>query len=101
MDTSRLEAWAKQLKLKCSIVHLAIQHERTPIIAKIIGGLTVAYAISPIDLIPDFIPILGYLDDVLIVPVGVYITVKLIPSDVWNECEERAKREHLGKLPKV
>ncbi len=54
--------------------------------AKLVAFITLAYALSPIDLIPDFIPILGFLDDLLIIPLGIYLTIKLIPKDIWDEC---------------
>jgi hypothetical protein len=58
------------------------------------------YALSPIDLIPDFIPVLGYLDDIILVPVGIWLSVKLIPAQVWRECEEKAANESKHSLPK-
>lgn len=58
--------------------------------AKLVAFITLAYALSPIDLIPDFIPILGFLDDLLIIPLGIYLTIKLIPKDIWDECISRA-----------
>ena len=60
------------------------------IIAKIFAGITVGYALSPIDLIPDFIPVLGYLDDIIILPVLVMVTIKLIPDEVWQRSKEKA-----------
>ena len=67
-----------------------------PLAAKIIITLTVAYALSPIDLIPDAIPVIGYLDDLIIVPVGVWLALRLIPEDVWQECRQRAMDEPLN-----
>ncbi len=69
---------------------MALRRKDTPIAAKIFAGLTVAYALSPIDLIPDFIPVLGYLDDLLILPGLVALTVKLIPAEVFEECRIEA-----------
>lgn len=82
---------AKQLKRDIPTVFLALKHRETPIIAKILAGITVAYALSPIDLIPDFIPVLGMLDDVILLPALIALTVKLIPPKVFEEC--RAKSE--------
>ena len=76
---------AKKLKRDVPAVFIALKKKDTPIIAKICAGITVGYALSPIDLIPDFVPILGYLDDVIILPLLVFVTVKLIPSDVWEQ----------------
>ena len=94
--TDRMRA----LKRKCVVLQLALRHKRTPWYAKTCGILTLLYAFSPIDLIPDFIPVLGYLDDLLIVPFGIWMTLKLMPADVWNECEAEAARLALGKATK-
>jgi len=88
-----LKERAKKLKTDIPAVFLALKHEKTPFLAKLLAGLTVAYALSPIDLIPDFIPVLGYLDDLLLLPVLVAWTIKLIPPEVMEEC--RAKSEGL------
>ena len=69
---------------------LVRQHPRTPKIAKILIGAAIAYAVSPIDLIPDFIPVIGHLDDAVIVSLLVFITVKLVPADVMTECRTNA-----------
>lgn len=81
---------ARKLKQDVPAVFLALQRKETPWAAKILAGLTVAYALSPVDFIPDFIPVLGYLDDVILLPVMVAITVKLIPASVLAECREQA-----------
>jgi uncharacterized membrane protein YkvA (DUF1232 family) len=65
---------------------------RVPILTKIVVVIVVAYALSPIDLLPDFIPVIGYLDDLLILPIGIWIAVRLIPDEIWIECRERAGR---------
>ncbi len=88
-----LKERAKKLKTDIPAVFLALKHEKTPFAAKILAALTVAYALSPIDLIPDFIPVIGYLDDLLLLPVMVAWTIKLIPPEVMEEC--RAKSEGL------
>ena len=79
-----LKEWAKKLKNDIPTVFLALKDQDTPVIAKIIAGVTVAYALSPIDLVPDFIPVLGYLDDVILLPALVALTIKLIPKDIWE-----------------
>ena len=71
---------------------LAARDERTPLAAKLLAGAVAAYALSPIDLIPDFIPVLGLLDDLLIVPAGIWLVLKLIPTDLMAEFRERASR---------
>lgn len=87
----KLKERAKQLKQDIPAVFLALKSEGTPLLAKVLAVVTVAYALSPIDLIPDFIPVLGYLDDVIILPALVTLTVKLIPDDVFAECREKSK----------
>lgn len=78
----KLKERAKRLKTEIPAIFLSIKDKDTPIIAKIFAGFTVAYALSPIDLIPDFIPVLGYLDDIILLPALVTLTIKLIPADV-------------------
>ena len=73
----------KALKIKTSQVYIALKSKKTPWYAKVVAFITIAYALSPIDLIPDFIPILGYLDDLIILPILVWVTMKLIPKDLW------------------
>ena len=86
-----LKERAKKLKYDIPAVFIAMKKKETPIIAKILAGITVAYALSPIDLIPDFIPVLGYLDDVLLLPVLIALTIKLLPKDVFEKCRMEAK----------
>ena len=81
----RLKLRARELKKEVFAVYLAARDPRTPWYAKVWILLVVAYALSPIDLIPDFIPILGYLDDLLLVPAGLWLAVKLIPAEVLAE----------------
>jgi len=77
---------AKQLKTDIPAVFIALRKKETPIPARILAGITVAYALSPIDLVPDFVPVLGYLDDVILLPAFVALTIKLIPNEVFAEC---------------
>lgn len=95
---TRLKAWAKRLKRDVVALWLAARDPRVPWHAKTIAGLVAAYALSPIDLIPDFIPVLGYLDDLILVPLGVALVVRLIPSDVMQAL--RAKAETLVERPR-
>ncbi len=87
----RLKEKLKQLKQKTAEIYVAIKSPKTPWYAKILGALVVAYSLSPIDIIPDFVPILGYLDELLLIPLGVFLTMKLIPKDLWDEFQEEAK----------
>lgn len=86
----KVKAWAGALKRDAIALSMAAGHERTPWYAKVLAAAIVAYALSPIDLIPDFIPVLGYLDDVILVPVGIWVAIKLIPDEVMDECRARA-----------
>ncbi|MGL5063285.1 MAG: YkvA family protein [Microcoleus sp.] len=88
-----LKQIARQLKKDTYAVYLASIDRRVPWYARVLAGVTVAYAFSPIDLIPDFIPILGYLDDLLIVPLGIWLVLKMIPPAVLTECREKAAAE--------
>lgn len=90
---SFLDSWksaAKQLKTEVYALYLAYKDARTPWYAKAFAALVVAYAFSPIDLIPDPIPILGYLDDLVLIPLGAYLAVKMIPSQVMEESRAKA-----------
>lgn len=85
-----LGAWAKRIKRDGTTLWFAVKNPRTPWHAKALGVFVVAYALSPIDLIPDFIPVLGYVDDVLLLPVLIWVTIKLLPADVLAECRGQA-----------
>jgi uncharacterized membrane protein YkvA (DUF1232 family) len=80
------------LKKELFAIYLAMRDPRTPWYAQAVAFCTVAYAFSPIDLIPDFIPILGYLDDLIIVPVGIALAIRLIPAEVLEDAREHAKQ---------
>ena len=86
-----LKERASSLKKDIPAVSLALKAKETPIFAKILAFLTVAYALSPIDLLPDFIPVLGYLDDVIILPALVALTVKLIPKEIFDRYRQEAE----------
>jgi uncharacterized membrane protein YkvA (DUF1232 family) len=89
-----IDAWklrAKQLKTKVYAVYLAYRDPRVPWYAKLVAACVVGYAFSPIDLIPDPIPVLGYLDDLVIVPLGIALALRMIPPDVMAECREKAQ----------
>jgi uncharacterized membrane protein YkvA (DUF1232 family) len=86
-----LKEKAQQLKYNISALHLSYKRDDVPIFAKLIIIITVGYALSPIDLIPDFIPVLGYLDDLIILPMLISLSIKLIPKNVLEECKEEAK----------
>lgn len=86
-----LKEKAKKLKTDIPAIFLALKDNETPIFAKILAGITIAYALSPIDLIPDFIPVFGYLDDVILLPMLVTLTIKFIPSEVLEKNRRQAE----------
>jgi len=89
-----IEKWkqrAKQLKIEIYAIYLAYKDPRVPWYARIFAACVVGYAFSPIDLIPDPIPILGYLDDLILIPLGVVLALKMIPKEVMAECRERSQ----------
>ena len=95
-----LKARAKQLKTDLPAVFLALKRKDTPWTAKALAALTIGYALSPIDLIPDFIPVLGYLDDLIILPAMVALTVRLIPAEVMALCRAEAEGMWQNGKPK-
>ncbi|MEG0615099.1 MAG: YkvA family protein [Oscillospiraceae bacterium] len=96
----KLKEKAEKLKTDIPAVFIALTQKSTPWYAKIIAGLTIAYALSPIDFIPDFIPVLGYLDDLIILPLMVALTIRLIPAAVLTECREKSKNLWANGKPK-
>ncbi len=86
-----LKKRAKQLKTQTYTLYLASRDPRTPWYAKALMIAVVGYAISPVDLIPDFIPVIGYLDDLIIVPAGILLALRIIPKKVYEECRARAE----------
>lgn len=82
-----------QLKNEVHVLYSALKDRRTPWYAKALAVAVVAYALSPVDLIPDFIPVLGYLDDLILVPAGIYLAFKMIPGDILEEHRQRVKHE--------
>jgi uncharacterized membrane protein YkvA (DUF1232 family) len=87
----QLRERARALKRETYALYLAVRDPRTPWYAKAVAAAVVAYALSPFDLIPDFIPVLGYLDDLLIVPAGIALALRLVPADVLAECRAQAR----------
>ncbi|WP_428826698.1 YkvA family protein [Azonexus sp. IMCC34842] len=88
----KLKQKAHQLKAETFALYLAARHPDTPWYAKLLVAAIVAYAFSPIDLIPDFIPIIGYLDDLVLIPIGIALAIKLVPPPVLAECRARAQQ---------
>jgi uncharacterized membrane protein YkvA (DUF1232 family) len=87
---SRLKTWARGIKRDVVTVYFAARDPQAPMLVRILAGLVAAYALSPIDLIPDFIPVLGYLDDLLIVPLGLLLVMRLMPKEVMTNARAKA-----------
>ena len=94
-----LRTKARALKRETLVLYFAARDPRTPRAAKLVIAIVVAYALSPIDLIPDFIPILGYLDDLVLLPLGVYLAIKMIPATVLADARQAAQEAN-GDLAK-
>lgn len=94
---ARLKQWARRIKQDVHALYLAARDPRTPWLPKVLAIAVAAYALSPIDLIPDFIPVLGYLDDVILLPIAIAFVVRLIPETVMDE--HRAAAATAGERP--
>ncbi len=91
MNLQALKSKAQNLKAKLGILYIALQDKRTPWYTKWLIALIIAYALSPIDLIPDFIPVIGYLDDLILIPAGIALAMKLIPDEVILASSEKQR----------
>jgi uncharacterized membrane protein YkvA (DUF1232 family) len=89
---ARLRGWAHQVKRDVVALYLATRDPRVPWYAKAVAACVAAYALSPVDLIPDFIPVLGYLDEVVILPLGIMLAVRLVPADLMADLRQEADR---------
>lgn len=96
----KLKERAQKLKIEIHAIYLAYTTHNIPWYAKVLAMVIIAYALSPVDLIPDFIPILGLLDDIILLPLGIALLIKIIPPDVMEECRKKAKEIENEKLPK-
>ena len=91
MSTDGFKDTSKKIKTDIPAIFLSLKDKDTSIIAKVFAGITVAYALSPVDLVPDFIPVLGYLDDIILLPMLVALTIKFIPQDVLERNRKQAE----------
>lgn len=89
-NMNKLKEISRRLKRDIPAIYIALRDKETPILAKILAAITVAYALSPVDLIPDFIPILGYLDDLILLPLLAALTIKCIPKSLLEKCRQQA-----------
>jgi len=97
---NNLKLKVKILKKEIGALYLAYKRRDVPWYAKVVVLLVVGYALSPIDIIPDFIPVLGYLDDLILIPIGVAFAIRLIPKDIMNECREQSENIFKDGKPK-
>lgn len=98
----RVKRWARNLKKEVHALYLAYRDPRVPWYARVLAVCVVGYALSPIDLIPDAIPVLGYLDDVIVVPLGIALAIRMIPPEVLEECRGKAREaEGIGTVGRV
>jgi uncharacterized membrane protein YkvA (DUF1232 family) len=97
---ARIRGWARRLKQKTYTLYWAYRDPATPWVAKAFAAVVVAYAFSPLDLIPDFIPILGYLDDLILVPLGIALALKMIPTEVLENARQKALQAEEEGYPK-
>lgn len=86
-----LKERARKLKTDVPALFLALKDKETPIVARVLACITVTYALSPVDLVPDFIPVLGYLDDVILLPMFIVVTIKFIPENVLERCRKQSE----------
>jgi uncharacterized membrane protein YkvA (DUF1232 family) len=100
VDIKSWEIKSKKLKAEIYALYLAYKHPGTPWYAKVLAAFIIGYALSPVDLIPDFIPIVGYLDDLIIVPLGIVLLIKIIPGDILEECRAKAQGDPLKRKPR-
>jgi uncharacterized membrane protein YkvA (DUF1232 family) len=89
-DAAAIKAWARRIKRDAVTLWFACRHPQTPLLVKGLGFFVVAYALSPIDLVPDFIPVLGYLDDLILLPCLIWLAIRLLPRDVVEACRVQA-----------
>jgi len=96
----KLKEFAKRLKRELKVIYLAYRRPEVPWYARRAAVVVVGYALSPIDLIPDFIPVLGYLDDLILIPMGIALVIRLIPQNILNECRVHADEVFRDSKPK-
>lgn len=97
---AKIKQWARKLKNDIATLYLAYRHELTPWYAKLAAIITVGYALSPIDIIPDFIPVLGFVDDAILLPALIWLSLRLIPNNVLEICREQAEGLFSNGKPK-
>ena len=97
----KIKNWARKLKNDIITIYFAVKHPQTPLYAKLFAAIIVGYALSPVDLIPDFIPVLGYVDELILLPLGIALALRLIPQAVLAVCREKAQQQPPAVKPKL
>jgi len=97
----KLKVWSKKLKREVWALYFAYKHPDLPWYTKILTLVVVGYALSPVDLIPDFIPVLGYVDDMILLPLGIWLVLRLIPPQIMAQCRIQAEAAVLEKQPRM
>ena len=100
MNLSTLKQWASLIKRNLYALYKVTGDPRVPLLPKLIIIGVIGYAVSPVDLIPDFIPVLGYLDDLILLPLGIWLAVKLVPSGIWEEYRLKYKDTPSPEIPR-
>jgi uncharacterized membrane protein YkvA (DUF1232 family) len=100
LSWEEIKSKAKALKKEVKALYIACRRPDVPWYAKLLAIIVVGYALSPIDLIPDFVPVLGYLDDLILIPAGIALVIKLIPENIMNECRKQSEEVFKGGKPK-
>ena len=100
MQINDWKAKARALRREVYAFYLCSRHPRTPLYAKLFAVLIIGYALSPIDLIPDFIPVLGYVDDLVLIPLGITLLIRMMPKDVLDECRQKAQASPPANKPR-
>lgn len=96
-----LKQWARNLKNEIIAMYFVMKHPKTPLYVRILVAIVVGYALSPIDLIPDFVPIFGYIDDMILLPLGIALIIKIVSKNILQECREKAKNNPTVSKPKI
>ncbi len=100
MNLSTLKQWAFSIKRNIYSLYQVTGDPRVPLLPKLIIIGVICYAVSPIDLIPDFIPVLGYLDDLILLPLGIWLAIKLVPPNIWEEYRARSQNGTSTEIPR-
>jgi uncharacterized membrane protein YkvA (DUF1232 family) len=97
----KLKQWARKLKNEVIVIYFVMKHKETPPYVKVLAAVIVGYALSPIDLIPDFVPVFGYLDDAILLPLCIALLIKIIPAEIMEQCRIEAENNPPAVKPEM